>query len=202
MNPLGNYQPGTSILHRASPGSKLLGLTIISGVAMVWRNPISTTALLALAVVGFLVGRVRLGFVLRALRRLLIIIVLVGGYQVWQRGWEPAYVIVGNIVGLILLATLLTAVTPVDQMLDTITSRLGPLRRFGVRPDWVALAFSLMIRAIPDTMQTGRETRHAALARGLDRSPRAYLSPLVIRTVARARLTGDALHARNLLDDD
>ena len=44
-------------------------------------------------------------------------------------------------------------------------------------------------------------TRDAARARGLERNPRAYLTPLVIRVVAHARATGDALHARGIGDD-
>ncbi len=44
------------------------------------------------------------------------------------------------------------------------------------------------------------ETRDAARARGL-RSPRAYLSPFVVRVIARAHETGDALTARGIGDD-
>lgn len=86
-------------------------------------------------------------------------------------------------------------------MIDAITRWLQPFRRFGVRPDLVALAFSLMIRGIPLTLQVAAETRDAARARGLERNPRAYLTPLVIRVVAHARATGDALHARGIGDD-
>ena len=67
--------------------------------------------------------------------------------------------------------------------------------------DAVALAFSLMIRAIPTTIAIADETRDAAVARGLERSPRARLTPLVIRVVAHARATGDALQARGIGDD-
>ena len=65
----------------------------------------------------------------------------------------------------------------------------------------VALAFSLMIRSIPLILELAAETRDAARARGLERSPRAYLTPLVLRVVAHARATGDALHARGLGDE-
>lgn len=202
MTLLGNHRPGTSLLHRAPAGAKLAGLMSISLVSVVWRSAETTTVLLAVCVLGFAVAQVGLLPIVRTLRRLLVVIFLVGAYQVWQRGWEQGYTIVGNIVGLVLLATLLTSVTSIDDMLDTITRMLRPFRRFGVNPELVSLAFSLMMRAIPMTMETGRETRHAALARGLDRSPRAHMTPLVIRTVAQARTTGDALFARGVVDDD
>ena len=87
-------------------------------------------------------------------------------------------------------------------MLDTITWSLGPLRRFGVRPERVALSFSLMITAIPSILGIARETRAAARARGLDRDPRALVVPLAIRTVAHAQLTGQALQARGIGEDE
>ncbi|RYE75981.1 MAG: energy-coupling factor transporter transmembrane protein EcfT, partial [Myxococcales bacterium] len=54
---------------------------------------------------------------------------------------------------------------------------------------------------IPRTIAIAEETRDAARARGLQRSPRARLIPMVLRVVAHARATGDALHARGLGDD-
>jgi len=56
------------------------------------------------------------------------------------------------------------------------------------------------VRSVPDTVALAAETRAAAKARGLDRSPRAHLTPFVIRVVARAHQTGDALEARGLGD--
>jgi biotin transport system permease protein len=58
-----------------------------------------------------------------------------------------------------------------------------------------------MLRAIPSTAEIADETKQAALARGLERSPRARLTPLVVRVVARARMTGEALHARGVLEE-
>jgi biotin transport system permease protein len=95
----------------------------------------------------------------------------------------------------------LTVTTPVDEVLDAITRALRPLRRLGVDPEKVALAFSLVLRAIPTTVAIADETRDAARARGLERDPRARLTPLVLRVVAQARATGEALHARGLGDD-
>ena len=86
-------------------------------------------------------------------------------------------------------------------MLDAIKRGLGPVRRVGVNPERVALAFSLMIRAIPGILEIAHETRAAAKARGLERNPRALLTPMVIRTVAHAYDTGAALHARGIGDD-
>jgi biotin transport system permease protein len=200
-SPLGDYQPGTTVLHRLPVGAKLLGLVVLSVVAVAFRDVTTTGVLLALGVLLSVVARVRLRAAVRALRSVVLGLALLAAYQTWQQGAEHAFVVVGALLALVLLATVFTTTTSVERMIDAITRWLGPLRRFGVRPDLVALAFSLTIRGIPLTLELAAETRDAARARGLERNPRAYLVPLVIRVVAHARATGDALHARGLGDD-
>lgn len=201
VSPIGEYQPGTTALHRLSVGAKLLGLLGLSVVAVAFRGPWTSGGLLVLAVSLSLLARVRLARAARALRGVLVAMSLLAAWQVWQRGGEHAFVVVGALVALVLLATVFTTTTSVERMIDAITRWLGPFQRFGVRPDLVALAFSLKIRGIPLTLEIAAETRDAARARGLERNPRAYLTPLVIRVVAHARATGDALHARGIGDD-
>lgn len=200
-SPLGDYRPGTTVLHRLPVGAKLLGLVAISVTAVVLRGVETTTGLLALALVACLVARVPLARAARALRGVLVGLALLAAYQTWQQGGEHAFVVVGGLVALVLLATAFTTTTSIELLVDAITRWLVPFRRFGVRPDLVALAFSLLVRGIPLTLEIAGETRDAARARGLDRSPRAYLTPLVIRVVAHARATGEALHARGLGDE-
>lgn len=199
--PLADFQPGGSLLHRLPVGTKLLGLVALSVLAVALRGVPTTAVLLGLAALGGVVARVRLGRAARALRGVMIGLALLAAYQTWQRGAEHAFVVVGALVALVLLATVFTTTTSPEAMIEAITRWLDPLRRFGVRPELVALAFSLMIRGIPLTLQIASETRDAARARGLERNPRAFLTPLVIRVVAHARATGDALHARGLGDD-
>lgn len=198
---MGVYQPGTTLLHRVPAGAKLLTMAVLSLVVVTWRSPVATAALLV-AVLGLLLwARVRVRLLLRTLRGLLVLVVLLSAWQAWQRGWEHAFTVVGSLVGLILLATVLTVTTSVDEMLDTLVRALGPARRLGVDPERVALAFSLMVRGIPTTLDLAVETRQAAMARGLERHPRALLVPMVLRSVAHARATGEALHARGIADD-
>lgn len=198
---LGVYQPGTTLLHRAPAGVKLVALAVISILTVVVASVWTSAMVLAMAVLLLALARARVGRVLRTMRGLLIMLALLAAYQSWQQGWEHAFTVVGALVALILLAVVLSVTTPVDVMVDAITRALEPLRRFGVNPDLVALAFSMMIRGIPTIFEIASETRQAARARGLERSPRAFLTPMVIRMVAHARATGDALHARGIGDD-
>lgn len=198
---LGAYRPGHSVLHRMRPGAKLLGLFVL-GVAVVvapgWPSALVALGLgVALAVVSGMGAR---GLV-RAVRGFAIIAVLLFAFQTWQNGWERGLEVVADLLALILAASAVTASTATDDMLDTLVWALGPLRPLGVSPERVALAFSLTFRAIPLAIDIAHETRAAARARGLDRNLRAYATPLVLRMVAHARHTGEALQARGLGDD-
>lgn len=201
INLLGMHQPGDTLLHRLGPAPKLIGLFLLSIVVVAVREP--WLSLSALAVVIVLLAWARVSFVVlwKSMRVLVIFLVLLGAFHWWQTGPERAIAVPVGILALILAATVLTATTPTDDMLDTITRGLGPFRRIGVDPERVSLSFSLMLRAIPSTLALAQETRDAARARGLDRNVRALLTPLILRVVANARATGEALHARGVSDD-
>lgn len=200
-SPLGSYIPGSSPLHRIPPGPKLLGLFVFAGAAIALRTVPST--LVALAIAASLVLSVGLGA--RAFGKTATRFALIGvplfAFQAWQQGWERGFAVVGTLFALILAASALTASTRVEDLIDTITRALGPFRRFGAHPERVALAFSLVLRMIPTLISLAQETRAAAKARGLERSPRALMVPLVLRTVAHAQQTGAALQARGIGDD-
>lgn len=198
---LGNYRPGDTWLHRLPAGAKLLGMMAASIVVVTLRGPVSAVAALVVALVLVAWSRMGVRTTLRTLRGLLLVAVMLAAYQAWQRDWARAVESVVDLVALVLLATVLTTTTPVADVLDAITRALRPLRPIGVDAERVALAFSMVLRFIPTTFEIARETRDAARSRGLDRDPRARLTPMVIRSVAHARATGEALHARGIGDD-
>lgn len=198
---LGIYRPGTSVLHRLPVGPKMLGLLALGIAVVAVRGAPSAAAFLVAALLLAAIGRIGFGTTVRALRPLVVAVVLIGAFQAWQRGWGSATEAVCDLLALVLASTVLTATTPVNSILDAVVSWLSPFRRWGVEPQKVALAFSLMIRAVPGTLEIAQETRDAARARGLERHPRALLVPMVLRTVARAHETGAALTARGIGED-
>ncbi|MDN4172782.1 CbiQ family ECF transporter T component [Nocardioides sp. SOB77] len=197
---VGTYQPGSTLLHRLPVGPKVLGLAVLSLAVVLVRSMPASFGYLALTLLAAAVARVRLGAVLRALRSLAVLVVLVSAVQWWVNGLPRAVETTVDLVVLALAALVLTSTTPVNALLDAIVRWLRPLRRIGVDPERVALVFSLAIAALPATLALALETRDAARARGLGRHPRAYLTPFVVRVVARAHETGDALQARGLGD--
>jgi len=197
---IGVHQPGDTVLHRLPVGVKMSALAAYSLAVVVVRSPTWAWVFLALALVAALVGRVRLGTLARAARSVAIIAVVVSALQWWLYGLPKAVETFVDLLALALAAVVLTATTAVNAILDALVRWLGPFRRVGVNPERVALAFSLALQALPGTLALAVETRDAARARGLGRHPRAFLTPFVIRVVARAHETGDALQARGLGD--
>lgn len=201
FSPLGAYLPRISPLHRIRPGAKLLGLFGIATLAIAFRSVPVTASVLILGVSLALLAGLRPRDLWRTTRRFAIVAVILFAFQFWQHGWERGFSVVGTLFALILLASAVTASTAVEDTVDTVTWALGPFRRLGAKPERVALAFSLVLRTIPTLLGVARETRDAARARGLERNPRAYLVPMALRTVAHAQRTGEALHARGVVDD-
>ncbi|MDI6910335.1 energy-coupling factor transporter transmembrane protein EcfT [Nocardioides sp.] len=202
-NPLlvGVYQPGTSVLHRLPVGAKLGGLAVLSLTIVLVRDARAAVAFLALALALAVLGRVGLRMLARTTRAVLLVAVIAGALQWWVSGPAKAVETLLDLISLALAAIAVSATTPVNAILDALVRWISPLRRVGVDPDRVALTIGLAIQALPGTVALALETRDAARARGLGRHPRAYLTPFVIRVVARAHETGDALHARGVADD-
>ena len=194
------YRAGDSPLHRIPAGPKLLALIALSVAIVAVRGVIAAVAFVLVAAVAVGLGRPRLRWLARSVRGVLLFAVVVALLQWWWTGPERALESLLDLTSLALLALALGATTRVNDLLDAVLRALRPLRPLGVDPERVALTVGLAVRSVPDTVALAAETRAAAKARGLDRSPRAHLTPFVIRVVARAHQTGDALEARGLGD--
>jgi len=194
------YQPGTSALHRSGAGAKLLGLLVFSTVLVAMQSPI--TVLIGLVLVAGLYAVGGFGFRTFAsqvwpLRWFVLFLV---PFQWWTAGWQVAVVVVGTLVVAVVGAALISLTTRVTDLLDVIARVLQPARAIGVDPDRVALLLALTIRAVPVIAATLHEARDARRARGLERSTRALVTPVVVRTIRHADRVGEALAARGIDD--
>jgi biotin transport system permease protein len=185
--------------HRATVG-KLLALAALGIAVVVLRGPWTAVLSLAAVLTCAAVARLPVRATARALLPVLVTAVLAAGYQWVTRGPALAVEVAADLLTLVLAATLVTATTPADQLLDVLAHAIRPLRRAGVNPDAVALAVTLLLRTVPEIARVVGEVREAARARGLERDPRLWLTPAVLRVVGRARDQGEALAARGILD--
>lgn len=197
---IGLYVAGHSPLHRAPAGVKLLVLALATSVLVVVRTPLAVAVGAALAALGYAVGRLSLRLLAGQLWPLRWFVLVLVPFQWWQGGAGAAVVVVGTLLVTVAAAALVTLTTRVSDMLDVVERVAGPLHRVGVRPDRVALVLAMTLRAVPVLAATFADVRDARRARGLERSPRALLVPLVVRTVRHADRLGEALVARGVDD--
>lgn len=196
----GAYVPGDSLVHRARPGVKVLLLAALTLALFVRPGPVPAAVGAVVVLGAYVVARVPAAVAWEQARPLRWFVAVLFAFQVWASGWLTAAVTCANLVIAVLAASLVTLTTPVQEMLDAAVSAAGRLRRFGVDPERLGLALALTIRSIPVVTRMAEQTREARSARGLDRSIRAFATPLVVRTVRHAQRVGDALVARGVDD--
>ena len=200
MSPLGLYVPGSSPLHRAPAGLKLV-LLLVAGVASVLlREPWQVVVALGVTLVGYGAAGLSMATLGRQLRPLLWIGLVTAGFHLLVNGWQRAFVVVGMLAVLVLLAALVTLTTRTADLVDAVVAGCRPLRVLGVDPERVGLLLALGIRCVPVVIGLAEEVRDAQRARGLAASPRAFAVPLLVRSLRHADALGEALTARGADD--
>ena len=200
MSALAVYVPRDSLVHRLPAGTKLLLLVLAAIGVLALRQPWQVVLLLVAITLLYAVARIPWRTVLEQVRPLLWFLLALGLFQVVVAGWQRAVVVVGTMLGLVLLATLVSLTTRTTALVDVVVRWLGPLRRVGVDPERVGLLVALGIRSVAVIIELSREVRHAQLARGASSSPLAFIVPLVVRTLRHADRLADALVARGVDD--
>jgi biotin transport system permease protein len=197
---IGLYRPGTSAVHRAPAGLKLLVLAVGAVVLVLVRSPLAVLVSLLVVALGYLTAGFAPRELLSQVWPLRWVVVLLAAFQWWTAGWEAAVVVVGTLLVLVAAAGLVTLTTRTMALLDLLERLLQPARRVGIDPERVSLLLALTIRALPVLVTTLADVRDARRARGLERSPRALLVPVVLRTMRHADRLGEALVARGVDD--
>lgn len=199
--PLGVYVPGSSVIHRTPPAVKLLCLVVfIVVVSVLPSNPVQALVGIGMLFVAYAVAGIPVSTAARQVVPLLPIIVFLCLFLWWQNDWVAALTTFFGLAAAAMAAVLLTLTTTVEAMLDSLERGLAPLARVGVRVDLISLAIALTIRVIPLMFATIAESLDARKARGAGFSISAVGTPVVIRSIRRAQLTGEALLARGAVD--
>lgn len=203
----GLYVPGTTVVHRAPAGSKLLVLTAVG--TLVFAVPtaaVAAGALLAVLVVG--VGLAQLPpDVLGRQARLLVW---------WLLALVIAHALVGDaqagvtaavrLLALVLAAAVVTSTTRVTELVAVVERVCWPLRLFGVRTGRIGLVVAMALRFIPVLADRAGRIREAMAARGGSvRGVRGVVTlavPLLVSVLRMAHAVGEALDARGADDTD
>ncbi len=197
---IGLYRSGNSPLHRLPAGIKVLVLAVGAVALAVVRSPLAVAVAAVVVVAGYLLAGLPPAEPVRQVWPLRWVVLVLVPFQWWTAGWSAAVVVVGTMLVLVAAAGLVTLTTRTSALLDLFERLCAPLHRVGVDPSRLSLLLALTIRAVPVLVATLGEVRDARRARGLERSPRALLVPVVVRTLRHADRLGEALVARGVDD--
>ena len=196
--PLGVYIPGDTWLHRMGAALKFALLVVfIIAVTALPTQPWHSFAALVFVLVLYVWARIPARVAWRQLVPLLPVLLFLGVFMVWQNGVQSALTLLIGLLATIAAANLLTLTTPVEELLAALDRALAPFGRTG---ELISLTIALTIRLIPLTLATANEVLAARKARGVGFSFTAFGIPLVIRSVRRAKMMGEALMARGAVD--
>ena len=199
--PLGYYVDADTIIHRIPAAVKflvLIGFILVTSLA-VHTLPWAAASLF-LPLVLFPVARIPFRVALGQLVPPLYLLVALAAFQWWQKDLPSAAIMFLTIYAAISAAVLLTLTTKVSEMMDSLDRALAPLGRLGIPVENITLAMSLTIRLLPLMLGTVVEVLDARKARGATASLTAFGTPVIIRSIRRARAMGEALQARGVGD--
>ena len=199
MNPLGTYRPGNSLLHKASPGVKLLGLAAgILAITLCVRSLPALGIAAAAVVAVYAIAGIGPATAWRQFRPTLWILVFVFVFQVIFTDWRRAVLVCGILALSVLLAAVVSLTTRTTDMLDSLTRAMSPLSKLGVRTDLIAISLALTIRTIPLIVEIAGQVDEARRARGLRPGARILVAPIVIAALRTADGFAESLSARGL----
>lgn len=199
--PLGVYVPGETLVHKASPMLKFVALIVfVVLVTALPTQPWHTLASLGGILALYAVARIPARTAWRQIAPILPIMAFLAAFMWWQNGISQMVTTFIGLIASFMAASLLTLTTTIEELMAALEDNMQPLVRIGVPVDTVSLAIALTIRMIPVLFATASEAADARKARGADMSLLAFGTPLVIRSIRRAQMTGEALMARGAVD--
>lgn len=182
---LGQFFPGSSLLHRMDPRVKILW-TLFYIVLLFFVNNYWGFLLFALFTAGVIgISQIKVRLVLSGLRPLLYLLIftavlnifLSGGetilFQFWiiratKEGLYTAGVMALRLIFLVLGSSMLTFTTSPIVLTDGIEHLLRPFKKLGLPAHEIAMMMTIAIRFIPTILEETDKIMKAQTARGAD----------------------------------
>lgn len=190
------YISRSTWLHEIPAGAKLAALAIASLLVL----PVANWALLAIACAATIALYFSLGNPgiarIWGLRILLPLVFGIGLFQALVMSWEAALLSVFRILFMVMLADLVTASTPMQDMMRVVLPLFAPLKLIGFKPKILALSVALVIRFIPVLAVQWSSQSDAWRARSGRRPGFKLIIPFVSRALARTDQIAESIAAR------
>lgn len=182
---LGQYFPGSSIIHRLDPRTKLIGLIVYIIALFSAGNWVSYAVMLAFLCVTVALSKIPVKAIFTGMKPLVMILIFTGLLnlfftagetelvRVWRititlEGVTRAIFMVVRILMLISATFLLTYTTSPIQLTDGMESLLRPLKKIRVPVHELAMMMCIALRFIPTLIEETDKIISAQKARGAD----------------------------------
>ena len=219
---LGQYFPGTSIIHQLDPRTKIMStILFISSIFLAENYQAYSIVAIFVGIIIALAG-IPLIMIVRSLKPLLFIILLtllihifttpgsvvyvLGPLTVTQEGVRMGLLMTLRLVFLIIISSLLTFTTSPVALTDGIERLLKPFKKIGLPAHELAMMMTIALRFIPTLLEETDRIMKAQMARGADftsgnllrraRNMIPLLVPLFISAFRRADELATAMEAR------
>ena len=183
---LGQYFPGSSLLHRIDPRMKIILTIVYIVVVFLAKNILSFALLIAFTAVLILISRIPAKIILRGLRPLLMIIAFTAVINIfWTKGDNlllkfgfieiyaegllfPALMIVRITALLAGTSVILTYTTSPIALTDGLERLLAPLKAVKLPVHEFSMMMTIALRFIPTLIEETEKIMNAQKARGAD----------------------------------
>ncbi|MCL0087787.1 energy-coupling factor transporter transmembrane protein EcfT [Dehalococcoidia bacterium] len=177
---LGQYTPGSSVIHRLDPRVKIVAVMLLSITVLRADAFIAIAITILIAGITF-IARLSPSHLLRAVKPLAIFFVLIFLMHLFftpgapiplplatYEGLYRGVLLTWRFVFLILSAAILTMTTTPSELMSGIERLLRPLRPLGISSHDAAVMVSMVLRFVPTLLQELDQIREAQMARGAD----------------------------------
>lgn len=219
---LGQYFPGTSVIHELDPRTKIIStILFISSIFLAENYQAYSIIAIFVGIIIALAG-IPFRMILRSLKPLWMIIILtllvhifttpgaiiytVGPMTVTEEGLRQGFLMGLRLLFLIVISSLLTFTTSPVALTDGIERLLGPFKKIGLPAHELAMMMTIALRFIPTLLEETDRIMKAQMARGADftsgnmlrraRNMIPLLVPLFISAFRRADELATAMEAR------
>ncbi|MBU9720192.1 MULTISPECIES: energy-coupling factor transporter transmembrane component T family protein [Bacillaceae] len=220
---LGQYLPGSSVLHRLDPRSKLVGLLIFMLFLFISRHPLFLVVAIGIFIWTFSVSKVPLIYFFKSMRLIGIIIFITLLLQlfmnndgevlfqffsvtVYSGGLTEGLLIGGRLFILVGMASLLTLTTTPVDLTDGLETLFSPLKKWRFPVHEMAFMISIALRFFPTLIEETARITKAQMARGASFSHGSpwkrvktiipIFVPLIVQSLKRAEELAVAMEAR------
>lgn len=181
---LGQYFPGSSIIHRLDPRTKLLMTIVYIAALFTAKSYFSYAFMLVLLVAYIKLSKIKIKTILKGIKPIIIIIIITAIlnifftkgtpiFEIWiitvtWEGIRTAAFMVIRLVMLIAGTFLLTYTTSPIALTDGMESLLNPLKKIKLPVHELSMMMSIALRFIPTLIEETGKIMSAQKARGAD----------------------------------